>query len=364
MYILIFSPPAVDPVSGAWIIFAWLVVTLCLFDTCESIYTVNYNSLYPDKFRDRAERVTLSTICVYIGYIGVVLANIVPPIVIVYGDPGSFTLMAWICVIIVFFSWFLMLPGVRDDKECVENYLAICETEEKEPFFKTLKKAFTLKAFVAFFFFYICYQTLTTTVQASFLYWIRFIIEGDAGDILFVMVMLLLGGMVSLPIWFYYNKKTSDNRKSMLVGAICLFGLTFIFSAIFDLIFLLILALFWGMSLAGFWFMIDPVYADVIDEIVVETGERREGVYMGFRSFMSNLSKVLQALIFATVHELTGFVEGAETQSSLAQIGILLHFGVIPAAIMAFGFLIFWRVYDITPEKSTQLREKLKELKF
>ena len=31
-YFLVFMPPRVDPVSGAWIIFAWLVFSTCLFD--------------------------------------------------------------------------------------------------------------------------------------------------------------------------------------------------------------------------------------------------------------------------------------------------------------------------------------------
>jgi GPH family glycoside/pentoside/hexuronide:cation symporter len=359
MFILIFSPPEF---SNDWLTFAWLTITLIIFDTVESIYTVNYNSLYPDKFRDRGERVTLSTICVYIGYVGVVLANIMPPLIIIQTQQETYTQMAWICVIIVFISWLFMLPGVRDDKETVENYLATVESKKREPFFKTLKKSFALKAFLAYFLFYVCYQTLTTTVQASFLYWVQFIIAGDTGDILYIMAMLLLGGMVSLPFWFRYNKKTTDNRSTMMIGAVLLFSVTFVFSFIFNLILLMIIAFIWGMSLAGFWFMIDPVYADVVDEIVVVTNERREGVYMGFRSFMSNFSKVSQAIIFAVVHELTGYVEQATTQAPLAQFGILLHFGIIPALIMGLGYLIFMKYYDITPEKAAETRKKIIEL--
>ena len=184
---------------------------------------------------------------------------------------------------------------------------------------------------------------------------------GDTGDILFVMALLLLGGMASLPFWFRYNKKTKDNRTTMMVGAVLLFSVTFVFSFIFNLILLMIIAFIWGASLAGFWFMIDPVYADVVDEIVVVTNERREGVYMGFRSFMSNFSKVSQAIIFAVVHELTGYVEQATTQTPMAQFGILLHFGMIPAVIMGLGYLIFLKYYDITPDKAAATRQKIIE---
>ena len=37
-YILIFTPPSVDPKSGALIIFAWLIFATCLFDTFASIF--------------------------------------------------------------------------------------------------------------------------------------------------------------------------------------------------------------------------------------------------------------------------------------------------------------------------------------
>ena len=37
-YFLVFMPPRVDPVSGAWIIFGWLVFSTCLFDTFNSIF--------------------------------------------------------------------------------------------------------------------------------------------------------------------------------------------------------------------------------------------------------------------------------------------------------------------------------------
>ena len=55
-------------------------------------------------------------------------------------------------------------------KETVENYLTTHETRERQPFFKTLKKAIVLKAFLGFFLFYICYQTLVTTIQYKELY--------------------------------------------------------------------------------------------------------------------------------------------------------------------------------------------------
>jgi len=105
-FVLIFTPPNVNAQEQPWIIFGWLVFTLCLFDTCETIFTMNYDSLYPDKFRTNEERRKVSEIAIYIGIIGVVFANLIPPIIIIFGNLGTYALMAWICVSINFFDCF------------------------------------------------------------------------------------------------------------------------------------------------------------------------------------------------------------------------------------------------------------------
>jgi len=363
-FVLIFTPPNVNAQEQPWVIFGWLVFTLCLFDTCETLFTMNYFSLYPDKFRTNEERRKVSQISIYIGIIGVVFANLIPPIIIVYRNLGTYALMAWICVAINFFILFLMVPGVRDDKETVETFVTEYEEKEKEPFFKTLKTASKHKSLVAFLIFYCLYLNLTNMVQASFFYWVKFIIRGDVSDIFYVMILFLVGVMVGIPIWMRYNKKTGDNRKTMIYAAIALITITIFFSLITNLLTLLILVFIWGMALGGFWTIYYIVFSDVIDEAIAETGIRREGFYSGLRRFFGNLAKVITAFYFTTVHVFTGFAEGADTQTPFANFGILLLFGIIPAITMAVGFIIFWKFYDITPEKSKTIREKLMRLKI
>ena len=361
-FLLIFNPPNVSAQEQPWIIFGWLVFTLCLFDTFETIFTMNYFSLYPDKFRTNKERRNVSQMSIYIGIIGVVFANLVPPMIIIFGNLGTYALMAWICVVINFFILFLMIPGIRDDKETVDTYLATYEKQEKEPFFKTLKTAFKHKSLIVFLIFYMLYLNLTNMVQASFLYWIKFIIRGDISDVFFVMVLLLVGVMVGIPFWMYYNKKSGDNRKTMIYAAIMLMIVTIFFTVITNLTTLLVLVFIWGMALGGFWTIYYVVFSDVIDEAIVENGKRQEGLYQGLRRFFGNLAKVVTAFYFAIIHELTGFNEVAEVQTPVANTGILLLFGIIPAITMAVGFIIFWRYFDITPEKSKLIREKLLQL--
>ena len=52
-----------------------------------------------------------------------------------------------------------------------------------------------------------------------------------------------------------------------------------------------------GLGFGGYWMLITPVMADVIDEIVVKTKKRNDGIYMGFRAFFGRLSYAVQAAL-------------------------------------------------------------------
>ena len=105
---------------------------------------------------------------------------------------------------------------------------------------------------------------------------------------------------------------------------------------------------FFGVGFGGYWFLITPVMADVIDEIVVKTKKREDGIYMGFRAFFGRLAYAVQAISFTIVHYLTKFEvgEGDEIieQDALAKLGIRIHLAVLPMIFMIFGLIIFWRM--------------------
>ncbi|MHA2269822.1 MAG: MFS transporter, partial [Promethearchaeota archaeon] len=112
------------------------------------------------------------------------------------------------------------------------------------------------------------------------------------------------------------------------------------------------------------WTMLAPTFGDVINESVVNNQKRQEGVFNGFLQFFGRLAILVQALSFASVHTITGFVEGGTlgVQPPSAIWGVHVHFALIPAIFMLFATLIFWKFYDLTPEKVRLNQEKVIEL--
>lgn len=368
-YMLIFTPPTYDAVGGAWILFAWLLFTTCLFDTFHSILFVNFQSLFVDKYRSVQERRTASGIYIMIGVIGVALGSILPPLLFqttegTVTNYPSFAFQGLIVAIISFVGFVLAIPGSREDQVTIDLYLASQTGErEKTPFFKTLWTALKQTPFVAFMIFYLLYQTLVEMMQASVLYTVKYSLKMDDSATTLIFAAFLIGVLVSTPFWIYYSKKVKNNKKVMLISGLLLAAFTIPITFYRDYWLIVFEMLLWGLAMGGFWIMIFPVSADVIDNAVVATKKREEGVYTGFQQFFGRMGIIIQALTFALIHEFTGFDEALGTaQPESAIWGIHFHQALIPAILVIIGALVFWKWYKLTPEKVRENQEKIKEM--
>ncbi|MBD3338355.1 MAG: MFS transporter [Candidatus Lokiarchaeota archaeon] len=362
-YILVFMPPDVDPNSGALIIFGWLIFSTCLYDTFNSFFFVNFSSLFPDKFRSVKERRTATGIQTPIGIFGVALGAILPPLFITFGNLTSYIVQAGVMIIVGVVVLFLAIPGCREDQILIDRYLEKHEkTEERQSFFGALKMSMAQKTFVVFILTYTFYRTLVISIQSSVPYVVRFVLGMEASAAILLSAGFLIGALFSTPLWIKLAHKTNNNKKVMLIAALCLSLFTVPLMLLSNYFLLFIAMIIWGVGLGGFWAMISPVLADVIDESVVNTGKREEGIYNGFQQFFGRLAIIFQAMSFAIVHSLTGFQEGSDTQPPLAIIGIQIHFGLVPMLFMLAGALIFWKFYKLTPEKVAENQAKVEEM--
>ena len=368
-YMLIFTPPTYDAVGGAWVLFGWLLFTTCLFDTFHSILMVNYQSLFVDKFRSVQERRTASGINIMIGVVGVAIGSILPPLLFKYTEGTttyfpSFALQGLVVAIITFIGFALAIPGSREDQATIDLYLA-SQTEEKEqiPFFKSLWEALKQTPFIAFMIFYLLYQSLVETMQASVQYTVKYSLKMPPTASTLIFAAFLIGVLLSTPFWMWYSKKVKNNKKVMLISGLLLAAFTIPIT--FYRIYMLIVfeMLLWGLAMGGFWIMIFPVSADVIDNAVVTTKRREEGLYTGFQQFFGRIGIIIQAFTFAIIHELTGFNESLGlNQPESAIWGIHLHQALIPAIFVIIGALVFWKWYKLTPDIVTQNQARIKEM--
>ncbi|MFX0029087.1 MAG: MFS transporter [Candidatus Hermodarchaeota archaeon] len=367
-YIMVFTPPDVDPQSGAWIIFLWFIASTCIFDTFNSIFFVNFASLFPDKFRSVDERRKATGIQTPIGIVGVALGALVPPIIIESGKAVTFIINAGVVVIIGIIVLMISIPGCREDQVTIDRYLEKHDPEDRSSFFGTLKLSLKQKSFLFFIITYTLYRSLVISFQASIPFFVEFILEvapeESAGPITLLSAGFLIGALISSPLWAIVAQKTNNNKTVMLINSFLLTIFTIPFIFLNSITMALIVMILWGFGLGGYWTMISPVFGDVINESVVNHQKREEGIFNGFLQFFGRFAILVQAITFATVHTITRFKEGQPLvfQPTSAIWGVHVHFALVPAILMLLASIIFWKYYDLTPDKVQLNQDKIIEL--
>lgn len=369
-YLLIFTPPVVDPKDGALILFAWIVIMTCVYDTFASIYGVNFYAIFPDKFRGNTERRTASILSTLIGAMGTAFGAIIPSLFIVWNERISYARQAGVVVLICMIALALAIPGSIEDQERIDCYLESCEEGmEREPFFKQFKTIIKHKNFMVYIISFMFYQSLVSLMIGSVPYVAEAVLGVEANDVTLILAAMLLGMFVSMPIWGKIADKTNNDRRTIIIAAAVLTVGTFPLMFINNY-YVMIGALFiWGFCEGGYWVMLSPMFAINIDESIVMSGRRMESSYQGFQTFVSRAALVIQALTFSIVHTLTNFAPGTGNpgdplppQSPEAIFGIQIHFALIPAILMAIATILLWRWFTITPDKVKEYKEKIAEM--
>jgi GPH family glycoside/pentoside/hexuronide:cation symporter len=370
-FVLIFAvPQGIRGNDGA--VFAWLVVSICLYDLLYSIWEVNYQSTFVDKFRSHSTRTKAASIAIAIGVLGIAAGALLPTFLVEYSifeptyidNSSTFITNGWVFSITGFILIFVMIPGVRETPKMIERYIKSVESNEpKEGFFTQLRNAFSHRNFVAFILLFFFYQAATMSLTGSIHYVGKYFL-GDVNKTTLIFTGMLVGALVSIPLWYLLNKKIQDNQKMITIAAlsiaVCFIPLIFLRSQIG----FIIAMVFWGMSFGGFWMIMTPAMADSIDEIVVKTGKRNDGIFLGFRAFFGRLSYAIQALSFWAIHELTGLdttTEGA-TQTDIALWGINFHTGLVPAILVLIGAIVFWKLNTLNKEKVSDIKKQLQKM--
>jgi len=361
----IYFPPVIHPQKDQWLIFIWFTTFMCLFSFFFTIFGVNYISLFPKKFRSEIERRRASGIIGAISFIAAGFGIIFPSLIIQFNDIRSYSYMALFSALIAGIVMILTIPGIRESKEKINYNLSLVDPNANPSFLKTLKFALKQRNFVVILIVLFLNLLIMRSIGAAFPYAVRYIFYAPAITIGLISLFYLLGAVVSMPVWTRMGNKLNNNQKIFLITGFSLIVSQILLLFVNDLILAFIIAFFYGFCFAGFWITLTmPINADVLDEIAVKTEERNENIYMGIRGFFVNFSIVAQSFIFTIIHKITGFNETTEIQTELAQWGIRFTLALIPIICTLIALFIFWKIYNLTPEKVNFNKKRLKELQL
>jgi Na+/melibiose symporter-like transporter len=245
--------------------------------------------------------------------------------------------------------------------------------EAGQPFFAVARKVLSNRIVRVKYLFFFGYQSAVALVNASALYVITYILDDPGNKSLpLIMGSMLVGALVSTPLWVRISQRVNDNKKmSIVAGLLMVASFIPMVFAVTRWQWVATLALF-GVSLGGQWFMDPPTMGDVLDDAAVRTGKREQSIYYGFQTFITRFGEALKAATIAVAHIATGFVVGYPTLAGqqaanpggwrLVILGIRVHTAIVPALLVLTMTIIFWRRYDLTPQKAAENRKKLEEM--
>lgn len=362
IYLLIFIVPG----TNTTLHFIWLLVLICLYDTTFSFWNTNWMAVFPVKFRSQKERTKVAFIQTILSQFGLTLGMLIPPIFITYGNRTSYIYAAMFVSLTVMVAILFMIPGMKKGKDQLplplENTM---ENKFNRNYFQTLWIVLKQKNARAYLVAYLAQTVMMTVVLASVPYLTKYIL-GDVDLEIFISGAVLVGGVFSVPLWIWVGRK-KGNRIGYMFGTGLTSLLLFVFYFLTTNAYAVIAcAFFVGFTMGATWSLLYPTFSDVIDELVVKMGERKEGILYGFRTFIGRFSIVVQALTFWLVHYYTNFIPYAShlTLNETAKWGIRIHTAIIPAFFYLFGFLAMWLRYDLKPDKTKQIKMKLAEMKL
>jgi len=320
---------------------------------------VNYQSIYPDKFRTQEERTSTAIMGTGIGVLGIAAGFIIPPLLFSYGVRQSYLFSAIVIACISLIATLLVGNGVFESRQMIERFIQ--QQQSKAPsFFIQMKQALKHRSLLVFVLLLFLYQSGCMLMTASINYVVKYILEARSSQATPIFAGMLAGTLISILIWRAVAKQLKNNQRMLVICSFFLalfaFPLTFFTTQIAYIIGMTL----WGLAFGGFWTFMSPAMADVIDSLVVAQKRRDDGVVLGIRAFFMRLCYASQALVFFVVHELTHF--DPEHITETAKFGIRLHMGLIPALFFLAGGLLFWRMNDLTIEKIKENRQLLSQM--
>jgi len=362
-FYFLFAVPEFGDTSNPWPLFWYMVIITCLFDLFYSIYTNNYYGAFPNIFRTADQRRKASTVTFLIGVVGrTLLAGILIPVFIIFGDASTFPTFALFSCVILLLALVILLPGIHENEFVKKRYFQIFEFMESQklPYFKVLKFTFKSRNFVIIIAALTLWMAAQTLALSSLLHFIRFVLKKEIG----ILAIASIGFLAIFPailIWSATTAKKIGHANQFALG-LTLFGFAFgslLFAT--EVIHLLISMIMLGVSMGAVGCVLLSVVGDTMDEVCLAAGRHIEATLAGIRTFFMRISFLSAGLIITGVHLATGFVPGSEQQTDLAILGIRLHTALFSAIFCWIAAFIVFKFYDLKGEKKEAQMAALKK---
>jgi len=325
--------------AGDSTLFAWMLVTMLLYDTAYTIIGLVYSALLPEISESDAERNSLQISSSLFGLLGMILGFVIPDLFRPKAgvSPSFLPLQLSMIALGIIGAGCILLTAFKV-KERPEFHLV----DKPIKLGAALKFTFTSKSFlilVAQNFMSILMQSL---VVGMLFYVADYVLQMDTIPLLAcVFAPLILGVPLTQPL----------RKRFGVVGAqqllLVIAGVALILVAVVPTPLIPVCLALAGLGLAGPQTLTNVLFAQVADEDELRSGVRREGAFFGVNALLTKPAQSVALALIPFILEATHFVTREANQGQIflnqpasALFGIKVLVGLIPGVAMLLGALI------------------------
>lgn len=351
-FYFLWAPPASLLSSSDRALLLYFMLLVLVFDLLWTMVVMNWTSLFPEMIPDEKQRASVSGWRQVFSLVGLLVGVALPPVIAGEDWSGRQEVGLMLAVVTALFFG-LSLLGSRERPEL--------QDERPLGFRQALRATLRNRDFLYFLGANLAIQFIFMMLTATVPFYTKYVlrIQGPL-SIAFLDLTLDPGTQTSLflgatfvvalpamPLWTVLAQRWGAwkaLRGACLLCAAIL--LLFFFPA--DFYSGLLVAVTFGLGLAGLLMLTDLLIADVVDADELKTGRRREGMFFGMNGFVIRFAFTVQGLITGTILTLSGYVTPTAgilypQQPPSALWGIRLMIGGFPALAAIVAFLLLRR---------------------
>ncbi len=335
-FFFLWTPPQQPP----WLLAAYFLMILFIFDTLYSLTIIAYNALFPEVAPTARDRVDLSATREVLATIALLLSYILAPIL---AEEVGYLMMGAIMGGLVGVGYLIAMIGVKE-KPINDKEVQLGLRESLRVVLSSIPFRWFLGANIA-------KEYIWLALGAMLPFWRKYALgiqqpvdvfgmELGAGDA--EAVLLGLAIVLAIPCLFIWRPivlKLGYRRTWIIAALVFIPGLAIMMFAN-DFYSGLAGTLLVAPGLAGSMIMPFPVISEIIDDDAKkEHGYRREGIFFGMNGGIVKLAFSAQGVLFASVMSAAGYVAGEAIQTASAINGIRFMIGgtpILAALITAF----------------------------
>jgi Na+/melibiose symporter-like transporter len=361
LFFFLFTPPQVSGIESALPILIYYIIIVFLYDMSYSLLQTHSFGAFAAHFRGDTARRKGGILTQIFTFIANFLAITIWSQVIDPENPTSFTIAAFISIVILLCSFAIFIPGSKEDAVIKERFSVGHDNSKRISFFKTMKMCIRQKNFMLAVISYLTFMISFGLMSFNTVNFVDDVLLEEQSIRSLGSILMLVSSFVTMPIWARLAKRIGHSNTYTI--GLASYGVTLLLNLfIVNAFQFYITSVLNGISGSLFLIMLSPVFADCYDELAVKIKKHQQTTLIGIRNFFVRTSVVVQSFIIAIIHVLTHYNPLDASHQPNALLGLKIIQGLIPFIVCSLGALIFYKWYDLKGVKKQEVTRNLREL--